>query len=149
MTARAAVRTENGILRAALGCVVLALAGCAGDPYSELGLVQVSGKVTLDGRPLANAKVAFEGEDKGSSIGITDSAGNYTLNYDSERAGVKPGPKIVRITLADAEVEGGGVSEGAEAKKESIPARYNTQSELKADVSASKRTFDFELKSGP
>jgi hypothetical protein len=129
--------------------LLLVIAGCSDDGYAELGLVQVSGKVTLDGQPLANAKVAFEGEDKGASIGMTDSAGGYTLSYDSNTVGVKPGPKTVRITLADANVEGGGVAEGATAVKETIPAKYNRQSVLRADVSASNRMFDFDLKSGP
>jgi len=46
-------------------------------------------------------------------------------------------------------MEGGGAAEGSAAPKERIPARYNRQSELKADVSANQRTFNFELKSTP
>ena len=70
--------------------------------------------------------------------------------YDSETPGALPGPKIVRITVADVGVEGGGGSEGApSAGKEPVPARYNRQSDLKADVSASNKTFDFDLKSAP
>jgi hypothetical protein len=131
------------------GCLALAFAGCANDGYSELGLVPVAGKVTLDGKPLAGAKVTFEGEDKRAAIGVTDSAGRYALMYDSLTPGATPGPKTVRITSADVEVEGGGAAEGAAVAKETVPARYNATSELKADVAAGKKTFDFELRSGP
>ena len=130
-------------------CLALVLTSCNDGGYAELGLVDVSGTVTLDGKPLPNAKVAFESEDKRTAIGMTDSAGKYSLQYDSETRGVTPGPKVVRITVADAEVEGGGVAEGAVAVKETIPARYNTQSTLKAEVSASNKSFNFELKSMP
>ena len=132
---------------AALIGLVLAV-GCRHDGYAELGLVEVSGKVTLDGKPLSGAKVTFEGEDKRAAIGVTDSAGQYTLSYDSEKRGATPGPKTVRITVADAEVEGGGGAEGAPVAKETVPARYNTQSELKVNVSK-KETFYFALKSMP
>jgi hypothetical protein len=132
-----------------VACGVFAIAGCGGDGYSELGLVPVSGTVTLDGQPLAGAKVSFEGDDKRVAIGTTDAAGRYTLMYDSQTPGATPGPKVVRITTADAEAEGGGAAEGAAPVKETIPARYNTQSELTADVSAGKTTFDFVLKSKP
>ena len=128
---------------------LLCLCSCTRDGYSELGLVPVSGTVTLDGKPLAGAKVSFESEDKRSAIGVTDATGKYSLMYDSETAGVTPGPKVVRITTADAEVEGGGAAEGAAAARENVPARFNQQSELKADVTSAKKTFDFALKSGP
>lgn len=124
-------------------------AGCARDGYSELGLVPVTGTVTLDGQPLAGAQVSFEGEDKRTAIGTTDSAGHYRLMYDSEKAGTTPGQKIVRITQANVEVEGGGASEGTAAAKEPVPARYNVQSELKANVAAGQANFEFTLKSKP
>jgi hypothetical protein len=140
---------KSGAGATVAGLLVL-VGGCAkSDGYAELGLVEVEGRVTLDGKPLANAKVAFESENKSTSIGTTDSAGHYALMYDSETPGVTPGSKVVRITLADANVEGGGVSEGATAGKETIPAKYNAQSTLKADVSAANRKFDFDLKSTP
>jgi hypothetical protein len=130
--------------------ILLLLAGCQPDGYAELGLVAVAGKVTLDGQPLANANVIFESADKRTSSGVTDSAGSYSLKYDSETPGVTPGPKTVRITTANVGAEGGGAAEGAAPTgQERIPAKYNRQSELKADVSASNKTFNFDLKSIP
>jgi hypothetical protein len=127
---------------------VVALTGCQRDGYGELGLVEATGTVTLDGKPLPKAKVSFEGDDKRSAVGTTDAAGRYVLMYDSQTRGTTPGKKTVRITLVEAG-EGGGAAEGAAALKEPIPPRYNRQSELKADVSASNKTFNFDLKSAP
>jgi hypothetical protein len=132
-----------------VGLLMLLPGGCRQEGYAELGLVDVSGTVTLDGKPLAGAKVSFEGDDKRAAIGTTDSAGHYRLMYDSQTPGAMAGPKTVRITTADADTEGGGAAEGAAAAKESVPARYNRQSTLKADVSASQRAFNFDLKSSP
>jgi hypothetical protein len=129
---------------------IFLLAGCQPDGYSELGLIEVTGKVALDGQPLAGANVVFESADKRTSTGITDSSGSYTLMYDSETPGATPGPKIVRITTANVGVEGGGAAEGAApAGQERLPTKYNRQSELTADVSASNKTFNFDLKSTP
>jgi hypothetical protein len=126
------------------------LFGCgAKDGYAELGLVPVTGTVTLDGQPLSGAKVVFESDDKRTSTGTTDSAGQYKLMYDSQTPGALPGPKAVRITTADVDVEGGGAAEGAATVKEILPARYNTKSELKAEVSTDKKTHDFPLTSTP
>jgi hypothetical protein len=139
----------RGLRLLTIGLLAAAALGCTKDGYSELGLVPVAGKITLDGKPLANAKVVFEGDDTRSAIGTTDASGQYKVMYDSQTAGATPGAKIVRITTADVGEEGGGASEGATVAKESVPARYNVQSELKADVSAGKKTYDFELKSSP
>ena len=131
----------------------LAGTGCGDDdPYAELGLIPVTGRVTLDGRPLAGAKVSFDGADKRSAIGVTAAGGRYELMYDSQTPGALPGHKTVRITLADANVEGADPSaasqvEGAVAER--IPARYNRHSQLTAEVSASQRAFNFELRSAP
>jgi hypothetical protein len=124
------------------------LAGCGqGDGYSKLNLVEVTGKVTLDGAPLANARVRFEASDGTGAEGITDASGNYRLMHDSEHAGCTPGAKTVRITSGAALEEGADPETAAASEK--IPAAYNSQSTLKADVSESNKTFDFDLQSKP
>ena len=137
-------------MRSLLLLPFLLLAGCQPDGYAKLGLINVTGKVTLDGQPLPHANVVFESADKRTSSGVTDSSGSYALMYDSETPGVTPGPKTVRITTANVGVEGGGTAEGAApAGTERLPSKYNRQSELKADVSASNKMFNFDLKSAP
>jgi len=125
------------------------LSGCGKDGYAELGLVPVTGTVTLDDKPLPQAKVVFESDDKRLATGVTDSAGKYVLMYDSETRGAMPGPKTVRITAGSVDVEGGGAAEGSSVGKQTLPPRYNSKSELTADVSAANKTFNFELKSAP
>lgn len=136
--------------------------GCESKPkgvYGTLGLVSVSGRVTLDGQPLANAVITFDDAQDGTfSYGQTDSSGNYKLRLDSDMMGVKPGKKIVRISttrkilgLNSSEEGGESSSEGGTAKPESakelVPDKYYKKSELTADVTASNKTFNFELTS--
>lgn len=120
--------------------------------YSKLGLVEVSGKVTLDGEPLTKVTVIFECPDKTYSFGQTDDSGNYKLRFDSIKSGALPGPKIVRI-------KPGIVGEGSEEapsenpdgsvtkSKETIPACYGSNSQLHATVEGSSQTLNFDLKS--
>lgn len=130
------------------------LPGCGGPlatDYSGLNLVEVSGRVTLDDDPLPGAMVIFESEDQTYSYGRTDDSGRYELMFNSEKSGVRPGPKIVRITTGPAGEESGiEPDEGEESPAPppmTIPARYNTRSELTAEVSAERRRFDFDLRS--
>jgi len=54
--------------------------------YEKLGLVDISGRVTLDGQPLANCTVIFEESEFLYSSGVTDANGNYKLMFDSRKA---------------------------------------------------------------
>jgi hypothetical protein len=76
--------------------------------YSNLGLVEVSGRITLDGTPVTESTVIFECPDKTYSFGTTDAQGNYSLMFNSEQSGALPGPKVVRI-------QSGGSGEGESA----------------------------------
>jgi hypothetical protein len=135
------------------GLLLLCLVGCDDGGYGALGLVEVTGRVALDGSPLPNAKVRFEDDNGAGSEGTTDADGQYRLMYDSEHPGCTPGQKIVRITLANVNEEGADpdAAAGGEGGQvaEALPAIYNRQSTLQADVSPANRNFDFELKSKP
>lgn len=135
--------------------------GCGMKPsanYQMLNLVQVTGRVTLDGQPLAKAVVTFDDSDGTFSFGMTDSAGYYSLKLDSVAKGCKPGAKVVRISTArkilglNSAEEGGerggeGDEKSSEPAKERLPVKYHKKSELRAEVSSSHRKFDFDLKS--
>ncbi|MFM7074277.1 MAG: carboxypeptidase regulatory-like domain-containing protein [Planctomycetota bacterium] len=155
--------TTSALFWTVLASSFLAGAGCGetGADYSKVELVAVSGKVTLDGQPLANAVVTFDASDGQFAYGLTDTAGAYSLRLDSVRSGCTPGPKTVRISTTRKIVglnatEGEGSAEVGEGNLEKgeggvvadrVPPRYNAQSVLKADVSSSQRTFDFSLQS--
>jgi hypothetical protein len=133
----------SGVL---LLAVVLAVSGCDSTAidYSDLELIPVTGKVTLDDKPLVGARVRFIGDDGSGSEGVTDADGNYRLRYDSNKMGAKPGKKKVTITTAavaamdDPDAPGEG---------ERIPAKYNSATELTVEVYRGQTMHDFALKS--
>ena len=133
----------------------LVASGCGGvkTDYSGLELQNVSGVVTLDGLPLADAVIKFEATDGTFSLGQTDASGNYRLMLNSEKSGVMPGPKVVRVTtvggVGEETAEDGGAEGGAAATagaQERVPPCYNRQSKLRANVERSA-TMNFDLKS--
>ena len=141
------------------GICLLFTLGCGGVAptanYGSVTLLSVSGAVTLDGKPLPAAVVTFDAEDGQFSYGLTDSKGNFSLQFDSAKSGVTPGKKTVRIStsrkiLGLNSKEEGGDEDGGEAKAsprstELVPERYNKKSELFVEVSSSKKHFDFPL----
>lgn len=136
--------------RTALVGVWLALltVGCGGGDGPEF--VTVEGTVTLDGQPVPNAMIAFRPQGAGgggytsSSYGGTDSDGYYYLQYSISQDGAIPGEYQVEIsTYAEADED-----EGVEAHPETIPARYNRQTELTATVEPGGGPYDFPLESG-
>lgn len=134
--------------------VVTLICGCGTGvqtDYSKLGLVEVSGNVTLDGQPLSGATIMFEAPDSTYSYGTTDSSGNYQMMLNSEKSGVIPGPKTVRIVTGAVGdmAEGGEEEEGEEEAPSSaaaVPSCYNKKSKIEIQVESST-TLDFDLKS--
>lgn len=128
--------------------------GCGGrSDQPELG--QVTGTITLDGKPLVGIAVVFQPDSGRPARGMTDADGKYELTYIRNTKGTKVGPNRVEIAPSeDGEAEEPEVAEG-EAKpapkrksgKPSIPARYNVRTELNADVKPGENKFDFALES--
>src|SRR3954453_22377178 len=100
-------RRETAMDRPPAGRLLLALValcglpGCGADPYA---MAPVSGRVTVDGQPVAGLRVSFEpiggrhrplpGPD---STAVTDADGRYTLSTtDAGRRGAVVGPCRVR-----------------------------------------------------
>jgi hypothetical protein len=126
--------------------------------YGAANLVQASGTVKLDGQPLPNAVVTFEAPQNGTqSYAMTDTSGNYRLQFDSKMPGVTPGQKVVKISttrkiLGLNQSEGGGETDPATEPKadrsqEIVPERYNRKSKLIVDVEPSRTVYDFDLES--
>ena len=118
--------------------------------YSGLGLIKVTGMVTLDGSPLPDVTVSFESPDGQFSHGITDENGKYSLAYDSDTFGVTPGEKTVRISKKPMSEEGDEFeSEDEELssteQEETLPPKFNTKSDLKMTVPSS--SYDIDLHS--
>ncbi len=130
------------------------LVGCGGSSdQPELG--EVTGTITLDGKPLSGVAVVFQPENGRPARGMTDANGKYELTYIRQTKGSKVGPN--RVEIAPSEEGESEESEGSDtvnanlparqSTKAKIPARYNLKSELNAEVKPGKNTFDFELKS--
>jgi hypothetical protein len=107
-------------------------------------LPTVSGTVTLDDAPLANAKVVFEAPDKPMAVATTDASGYYDVMTGTQR-GMAAGTYKVAIS-AYATKDGGNESPLPILR---TPKRYNSAktSELKAEVKVGRNeNIDFLLK---
>jgi hypothetical protein len=121
-----------------LFCVALTavLAGCGSSGPS---LAPVTGRVTIDGRPVENIEVIFQPKQGSPSFGVTGHDGRYELIYKRGVSGALIGEHTVQIKTMP-------VTEGGKPTL-SIPARYNTKTELHQEVKTAKNVFDFDLKS--
>ena len=107
---------------------------------------EVSGKVTLDGEPVADGEIQFRDPSRQSQSWagkIVD--GQYTMQSTE-------GNKRVEI-IATREIQLGADApsgEGTANFEMYIPKEYNSNSTLTAEVTSSgNNTFDFELNSKP
>jgi len=136
------------LLGAALLC---AAAGCGKDPYKAAA---VSGTVTLDGKPLADAWVTFmpvgtkEHPDPGpTSSGKTDAQGKYKLAIEPGKPGAVVGKHKVAVN-AGGGTAGDDRDAGGPRGKEKLPEKYNYKTTLTFDVPPEgTEKADFELKS--
>lgn len=131
----------------ALVCGMLT-AGCGGSADGP-ETAPVYGVVTMDGEPLPNASVRFVpvGAEEGRpSFGYTDEEGYYILQYSGSAQGAMLGDHVVRISTFNAgeEDEYGDI---LPPTPETVPVKYNRDSELKRTVKAGDNEFNFELSS--
>ena len=112
--------------------------GCASRDDSLPNLGEVSGTVTMNDKPLANASVSFESEGGQVSFGKTDEQGHYELNYRDGVMGAEVGTNKVRIeTVMDAPPGPG--------YRDPIPPKYNRDTTLTVEVTEGENTHDFSL----
>jgi hypothetical protein len=138
--------SRHGLITAILGTLGVSLlnAGCGGADVPD-NLTSVFGVVTLDGQPLAGAAVTFVPPDGRPASGTTDSSGAYSLSYNDGSDGCLPGLCRVMISTGTAGRENDD-GEVVGAKPESVPPKYNVQSELTFDVKLNERNqADFSL----
>ena len=129
-----------------LGACLLALA-CLGCGGGGPAIASVEGTVTLDGKPLPNASVVFVPENGRPAGATTDGRGHYVLTFTGGREGAMLGKNKVRISTArdPSETPSG---EPIPAVPETIPMKYNAQTELEFTVEAGKPNIaNFDLSS--
>jgi hypothetical protein len=135
-----------------LGFASVLAIGCGSNKFAP-----VSGKVTLNGKPLAHATVMFlplgePGSIKAGegSAGKTNEKGEFSLTSSTGQSGALVGKHQVSISALDPKV---GESDtrpprGGWPRADKVPARYNSKSELSWDVApGSTDKADFDLTS--
>jgi hypothetical protein len=112
---------------------VIALVGCG---KSGPQVAPVHGRVTLDGQPLANADVQFQpdGSQRPSS-GRTLADGQYSLLYKRGQPGARVGFHTVRIWVSPEVVR----------NPPNIAAKFDSKSELRAEVKSGDNEFNFDV----
>ncbi len=149
---------------------VLGLAGCSGSsgpPILQVkgDLIPIKGTVTLDGEPLANARVlyVFDGSPPagfGGGHGQTDSSGKYQIR-SGERLGVPAGRYHVQVelwTMPDGAPYSEQAAQGLDMEqakmagmlKQKVPVKYSDpmKTQLSAEVATGQSDpVDFNLKS--
>lgn len=136
-----------------LACLLsVVLVGCGGGgPSDTPDTGEVSGTITVDGKPQAGLQVSFQPESGRPSIGTTDDSGYYELIYTSDLKGAKLGKGYFSVITPQDDGEGYSDEEG-EGYAEStdpIPAKYNTEAasnpEMQFEVKAESNTFDLKI----
>lgn len=128
------------MVRFALLCSLF-LAGCWGKPDGP-ETVTVSGSVTVDGAPLSEGQISFRpegGQLSGGAGKITD--GKYSFQAPYAQMTVE----ITAFRAVPGKFVEDNPGEKTAVMEQYLPAKYNTQTELKADVNSKSKTFDFEL----
>ncbi|WP_020470667.1 hypothetical protein [Zavarzinella formosa] len=115
-----------------------ALAGCGG---SGPKMMKVTGTATFDESPLAEGSITFRPTSaEGRPEGATIKGGKFELE-------VSPGAYKVEISASRPVVGGKDTGMGVPVENY-IPARYNSKTELTADVKTSgPNDFKFEMRS--
>jgi hypothetical protein len=138
---------QRRVLRPALlAAALLALAGCS----RETGRYSLEGSVTLDGQPLKQGTVSFMPEKgtKGPIAGGDVSEGKFLI---AAKGGTFAGKFRVEITAtrqAAYKVQSRMTGKMVPAVEQYLPACYNTDSKLQAEVRDSgDNHFTFALKS--
>ena len=153
--------------------LMIALMGACLVGCGSSDLTSVTGTVTLDGAPVANAVITFESDSGGVACsGSSDSSGKYIIGCQFGE-GAPPGDYSVKIKSREVSQSGSnnpmaGLTPGTpeyieayqkmmaagpnrsaykEKIKGEIPEKYNSGKELKATVGKSAQTIDFKLDS--
>ncbi|MDO5310163.1 MAG: carboxypeptidase-like regulatory domain-containing protein [Planctomycetia bacterium] len=155
--------SKSAVLLALVVAMTTLFVGCKG---GSIKTEMVTGKITLDGEPVADAKIVFSPVGSGESAsGVSDAEGVYTLTTNGGAPGkgalvgeyqvgiVKQenvAPQPTKEELEAASAAGEDISRKYPAEmKDIIPTKYviPARSGLTASVKAGKNEIDFQLDS--
>lgn len=148
---------RSGWSSAGLLLLGLLLTGCgqSGNDGITQTLVPMTGIVTMNGQPLANANVLFT--PRGSTVGqgaygTTEVDGTYELKHRSEKLGIEPGEYTVTITKMT-QKDGSPIPDGKSAADveavQVIPPSFSDPTSgnpaLQVSVSQSGGALNFDI----
>lgn len=119
-------------------CLLVGISGC-GQPKSAPDKSIVSGVVTFDGQPIVSGLIMFHptGNTKGPVSGASVVNGMYIVK---NKGGIPHGTHWVEIrTIMSGTAD--------QSSKQFLPAKFNDQSTLTAEITADTETLDFVLTS--
>ncbi len=117
---------------------------------NQSNLVEVTGKVTYQGKPVTGGTISFIAADKPAAYSDLDAEGGYSLHTEKPGDGATPGAyKVIVVAMQD---QSGLLPEQRAAlPPPTVPIKYTSlaTTDLNADVKpGEKNKLDFDLK-GP
>jgi len=133
----------NRLLALAGSLLALHIAGCGGADIPEVG--EVSGTVTVDGKPAPGILVSFVPKEGGRpSSGITDDNGYYELQYSPNAMGALIGSHTVSIVQEEpSTVDNPGDRSAPLVPKSSIPKEH-LETKKEVEVKEGDNTIDLK-----
>ena len=131
--------------------LMLIVCGCGG-PEGPV-TVTVKGTVSLDGKPVSSGQIIFNdvvGTEKAYAGVIKNGAFSFPSTVGQKKVSINSPQEVAGTSTIVGGIPGDPVSTENPAPQilESIPPKYNDQTELTADVTTSgDNTFPFELTS--
>lgn len=129
-----------------LSGLIFTAIGCGGSGHDR---TEVTGKLTLDGKPMPSGlTIKFTPDDgRPASLGATTPESTYTVYGEPGKIGLHPGTYTVSVELPFAD-EPGPYTGPPELAKIKIPSAYQTgKSSLTFSVPDDGTTFDIEMTS--
>lgn len=129
------------------------LSGCGAEVDERGQRVGVSGQVTIDGQPLTRGRIVFIGDEGAGAVKATALIENGSYSIDEKRgplassARVEIHPELLELGELEV-IRSGDRFRKIDIRPIAIPPRYNTRSELAAQISEDgENAFNFELAS--
>ena len=120
---------------------LLAASGCGGNS----GRMSVKGKVTLDDQPVEAGSIVFLPSGEGTKAAAAIEKGEYAVAADE---GLKPGKYRVEVSWfkpTGRKMESADPGIMMDETREAIPAKYNANSTLTAEITSGENVKDFAL----
>jgi hypothetical protein len=132
-------------IRAPAAMLVLVLVGC---DRARPPIGSVSGKVTLNGKPVTKAEICFASDDGYGASTPLSSDGGFQLGSQYGRGIPLGSYRVAVVPLRDQGAPGTPMTTRASTKPSEIPTKYQDMmsSGLTAKVDGQQRVFTFDLR---